>query len=122
MNKQTISWISGDGKKIEFIIKTSYELTMQGTEKKDGLKKLEIIASINGETQSGFLRKIKHPQCVARFGNIGVVEKNMDRINAAINIIYLYINKYNSKFDEHFAKMEKIDVEQEQIRKAMDSE
>ena len=122
MIKQTITWQSGDSKKIEFIITTNYELNMQGVEKKNGLKKVYIIASIDGVEESAFLRKIKHPQCVARFGKIGITGENMERIDAALNIIRKNVDEYNSKFDKHYAEMEKIDAEQEQIRKAMDSE
>ena len=116
----TIKWTTTAGNEIEITVSTRYTLNGQGRERTHGRQEVSVKAIFDGKSHQGYLAPVTgHPVAVAKFGKIGLIQANYDRVQAAVKAAEATIKDHNDETERRYAAVEAVSQTTRDITAAM---
>ena len=106
----TITWTTGDGRKVELTLSVEFGLDRQGRRRTSGRKEVVESVTLDGEpvAHAYCVTKTSHPVAVAKIGNIGINQANYDRYLAAYAEVEATFAEHNAACDRHEAMLDAV--------------
>ena len=112
----TVKWTTNTGTEIVITLETVFGIDLQGRRKTSGEKIVEISGTVNGENHKmlmGLQPITGHMYrrawvCVARLGDIGLNQDQLDQITTIKSDLEESIKQHNDDLDQHISKLDSL--------------